>query len=517
MQIHSITRGHLLRIPRHKIPRREGGPCDHSLLRLVSHRLQLGVFRAHPKPLCPWRLGSTPARSSSPSLGKPSPPSSLPLPSPPLRPPRLAAAPPSLLLLRVAAAPPPAARSFAARSAPSSLDDPNPDWAERPPGCDLEHWLVVMEKPEGDPTRDDIIDSYIKTLAQVVGSEEEARMKIYSVSTRHYYAFGALVSEELSHKLKDLPRVRWVLPDSYLDDKNKDYGGEPFVNGQAVPYDPKYHEGRERNITPANKRNTIICLPSIFDRSSNFERKRENMQSRDFQGRDMPPMHNQGLQNPPPQGNMPPPNMGGGMAPPSNFGGMPLHNQGGMPQTTTAGCLHVTKVECHQTIFVGCLRKTTWVECCHITTWVDRCQITWVRCHLRAIWERDALQQYGWNAIPRHGGCSERGRSQLSSSLFTATTSIITSSISLVSPASSFPLSPISVVPHCLLARPIISEHQGCCPVLGYLNQCGETAISTCDPCNWDRKRITTATTTKHKPNMPVKKICRRLSMAALS
>ncbi|MCD7468626.1 hypothetical protein HAX54_006990 [Datura stramonium] len=49
-------------------------------------------------------------------------------------------------------------------------------------------------------------------------------MKIYSVSTRHYYAFGALVSEELSYKLKELPRVRWVLPDSYLDVKNKDYG-----------------------------------------------------------------------------------------------------------------------------------------------------------------------------------------------------------------------------------------------------------------------------------------------------
>ena len=26
-----------------------------------------------------------------------------------------------------------------------------------------------MEKPEGDPTRDEIIDSYIKTLAMVVG------------------------------------------------------------------------------------------------------------------------------------------------------------------------------------------------------------------------------------------------------------------------------------------------------------------------------------------------------------
>jgi len=86
-------------------------------------------------------------------------------------------------------------------------------------------------------------------------SEEEARMKIYSVSTRHYFAFGALVSEELSYKLKgicafepsgfcldfmltrvsyawfcfgiaELPGVRWVLPDSYLNVKEKDYGGK---------------------------------------------------------------------------------------------------------------------------------------------------------------------------------------------------------------------------------------------------------------------------------------------------
>ncbi|KAF3453636.1 hypothetical protein FNV43_RR04077 [Rhamnella rubrinervis] len=108
-------------------------------------------------------------------------------------------------------------------------------------GTDFKHWLVVMERPEDEPTRDEIINIYIKTLASVVGSEEEARMKIYSVSTRCYYAFGALVSEELSQKIKECPRVRWVLPDSYLDIRNKDYGGEPFINGQAVPYDPKYH------------------------------------------------------------------------------------------------------------------------------------------------------------------------------------------------------------------------------------------------------------------------------------
>ncbi|KAI3881067.1 hypothetical protein MKX03_015697 [Papaver bracteatum] len=106
------------------------------------------------------------------------------------------------------------------------------DW---PPGCDLEHWLVIMEKPEGEPTRDEIIDTYIKTLSKVLGSEEEARMKIYSVSTRYQFAFGALISEDQRYKIRELPGVRWVFSDAYLDAANKDYGGEPFINGKAVP------------------------------------------------------------------------------------------------------------------------------------------------------------------------------------------------------------------------------------------------------------------------------------------
>ncbi|XP_073159278.1 uncharacterized protein [Henckelia pumila] len=173
-------------------------------------------------------------------------------------------------------------RGFSSRQTSSSLNDPKPNWSNRPPketilldGCDFEHWLVVMEKPENEPSRDEIIDSYIKTLAMVVGSEEEARMKIYSVSTRHYFAFGALVSEELSYKLKELPKVRWVLPDSYLDVRNKDYGGEPFIDGQAVPYDPKYHEEWVRNNASANMRNRRNDRPRNFDRSRNFERRRD--------------------------------------------------------------------------------------------------------------------------------------------------------------------------------------------------------------------------------------------------
>ncbi|KAK1394753.1 hypothetical protein POM88_013809 [Heracleum sosnowskyi] len=91
-------------------------------------------------------------------------------------------------------------------------------------GCDLNHWLIVMDHPETNITRDELIANYIKTLATVVGSEKEARMQIYSVSTRYYYAFGALISETMSYEVAGLKNVRWVLPDSYSDVNTKDYG-----------------------------------------------------------------------------------------------------------------------------------------------------------------------------------------------------------------------------------------------------------------------------------------------------
>uniref|UniRef100_A0A1J3ENP7 Uncharacterized protein, mitochondrial n=2 Tax=Noccaea caerulescens TaxID=107243 RepID=A0A1J3ENP7_NOCCA len=265
------------------------------------------------------------------------------------------------------------AKGLSTQATSSSVNDPNPNWSNRPPketilldGCDFEHWLVVVEQPQGDPTRDEIIDNYIKTLAQIVGSEEEARMKIYSVSTRCYYAFGALVSEDLSHKLKELPNVRWVLPDSYLDVRNKDYGGEPFIDGKAVPYDPKYHEEWIRNNARANERNRRNDRPRNNDRSRNFERRRENMPGgpppqRPPMGGPPPPPHmggsapppphmgqNYGVPPPPPNnmgGPRPPPNYGGappqsnmgGQRPPVNYGGPPPPNYGGAPPQNNMG------------------------------------------------------------------------------------------------------------------------------------------------------------------------------------
>ncbi|KAL8026103.1 hypothetical protein ABFX02_14G006932 [Erythranthe guttata] len=138
----------------------------------------------------------------------------------------------------------------------SPLNDPSPNWSNRPPketilldGCDYEHWLIVMEfDKEPKPTEEEMIDSYVKTLASVIGSEEEAKKKIYSVCTSTYTGFGALICEELSSKVKGLPGVLWVLPDSYLDVPNKDYGGDLFVDGKVI-HRPQYRFTDRQNTS----------------------------------------------------------------------------------------------------------------------------------------------------------------------------------------------------------------------------------------------------------------------------
>ncbi|KAF8695954.1 hypothetical protein HU200_036832 [Digitaria exilis] len=85
-------------------------------------------------------------------------------------------------------------------------------------GCDFEHWLVVMEGPPGDRSNPDVSrDEIIDRIAQ----------------------------------------------------------GEPFINGKAVPYDPKYHEEWVRNNTRVDQR------PPNFDRSSVRRDNMENIQNRD--------------------------------------------------------------------------------------------------------------------------------------------------------------------------------------------------------------------------------------------
>jgi len=59
----------------------------------------------------------------------------------------------------------------------SPLNDPSPNWSNRPPketilldGCDYEHWLIVMEFPtDPKPTEEEMVEAYVKTLTAVVG------------------------------------------------------------------------------------------------------------------------------------------------------------------------------------------------------------------------------------------------------------------------------------------------------------------------------------------------------------
>lgn len=60
----------------------------------------------------------------------------------------------------------------------SPLNDPSPNWSNRPPketilldGCDYEHWLIVMEFTDPKPTEEEMINAYVNTLSSVVGRQ----------------------------------------------------------------------------------------------------------------------------------------------------------------------------------------------------------------------------------------------------------------------------------------------------------------------------------------------------------
>ncbi|GFZ12449.1 plastid developmental protein DAG [Actinidia rufa] len=89
-----------------------------------------------------------------------------------------------------------------------------------------------------------VIGFFLLISVFFVGSMEEAKKNMYAFSTTTYTGFQCTVSEETSEKFKGLPGVLWVLPDSYIDVKNKDYGGDKYINGEIIPctyptYQPK--------------------------------------------------------------------------------------------------------------------------------------------------------------------------------------------------------------------------------------------------------------------------------------
>ncbi|GFY91757.1 plastid developmental protein DAG [Actinidia rufa] len=96
----------------------------------------------------------------------------------------------------------------------------------RLPGCDYNHWLIVMEFPKDPaPTREQMIDTYLDTLATVLGSMEEAKKNMYAFSTTTYTGFQCTVSEETSEKFK----------------------GDKYINGEIIPCKYPTYQPRQSN------------------------------------------------------------------------------------------------------------------------------------------------------------------------------------------------------------------------------------------------------------------------------
>ncbi|XP_024979190.1 multiple organellar RNA editing factor 1, mitochondrial isoform X2 [Cynara cardunculus var. scolymus] len=113
-------------------------------------------------------------------------------------------------------------------------------------GCDYNHWLITMDFPKDPkPSPEEMVETYVQTAAKVLGSVEEAKKKIYACSTTTYNGFQVEASEEVSEQFKGLPGVVFVLPDSYIDPVNKEYGGDKYINGTIIPRPPPVQYGRQ--------------------------------------------------------------------------------------------------------------------------------------------------------------------------------------------------------------------------------------------------------------------------------
>ncbi|KAM5582263.1 multiple organellar RNA editing factor 1, mitochondrial [Rosa sericea] len=114
-------------------------------------------------------------------------------------------------------------------------------------GCDYNHWLIVMDFPrDNKPSPEEMVRTYEETCARGLNiSVEEAKKKIYACSTTTYTGFQVLMTEEESEKFNGVPGVIFVLPDSYIDPQNKEYGGDKYDNGQITPRPPPFQYERQ--------------------------------------------------------------------------------------------------------------------------------------------------------------------------------------------------------------------------------------------------------------------------------
>uniref|UniRef100_A0A7N1A2C0 MORF/ORRM1/DAG-like MORF domain-containing protein n=1 Tax=Kalanchoe fedtschenkoi TaxID=63787 RepID=A0A7N1A2C0_KALFE len=157
-----------------------------------------------------------------------------------------------------------------------------------------------MEFPKDPkPTPEEMVETYVQTCAMGLNiSVEEAKKKIYACSTTTYQGFQAVMTEAESEQFQNLPGVVFILPDSYIDPVNKEYGGDTYINGTIIPRPPpvQYNRGRNDRNRPryGNQRGS----------PGNFSNQQGPMQG---DGRNFGPPRNVSQQNYGQPGQVPPP------------------------------------------------------------------------------------------------------------------------------------------------------------------------------------------------------------------
>ncbi|KAL0419730.1 UNVERIFIED_CONTAM: Multiple organellar RNA editing factor 2, chloroplastic [Sesamum radiatum] len=154
-------------------------------------------------------------------------------------------------------------------------DRPPTEMAPLFPGCDYEHWLIVMDKPGGEgATKQQMIDCYIQTLAKVVGSEE-ARRGYTMCLVKGTLGSGVRLMKRLQTSLKDYAWFRSydlgfiAIVRGFLFQQMFFGHAELLVNGEIVQRSPE----RQRRVEPVPQR--AQDRPRYNDRTR-YVRRRDN-------------------------------------------------------------------------------------------------------------------------------------------------------------------------------------------------------------------------------------------------
>ncbi|KAL1351528.1 hypothetical protein AAHE18_06G103000 [Arachis hypogaea] len=169
-------------------------------------------------------------------------------------------------------------------------------------GWDYHHWLFGMDFPgDNKPSPEEMVRTYEETCAKGLGiNVAEAKQKIYACSTTNYTGFQAVMSEGESKKFE----IIFVLPDSYIDPVNKEYGGDKYINGTIIPRPPPIQYGRNTGRRPHqdNQKSNHQGNPSYNNRGPMQGDGRNYGQA----SQNYPPQQNYASQNYAPQQNCSP-------------------------------------------------------------------------------------------------------------------------------------------------------------------------------------------------------------------